>query len=325
MNLKAARRFIESHRDFILAAHRSPDGDTLGSCLALRLALQSLGKHAVVACADPVPPFLSYLGGSETVTNEPDHVPEAVIYIDCACHNRVGALEPLLDQAPHCFCIDHHVTNPLESGDGDWVEPTGATAEMIERLLCDMGVPLTKEIAECLYTAIVTDTGNLSYSNTTPDTFRIAGELCATGIDLAELNRRLFRTMPVRKARLLARTLDKMMFYEDGLIALSCITKSDLEACGAVEADVEGLIDYLRDLESVEVACTLREAADGTIRGSLRAKRGADVSAPAVRLGGGGHPRAAGLTLKAPMEQAKEQLLPELIRAIEEWKASLPS
>lgn len=325
MNFTTARRFLESHQDFILAAHRSPDGDTLGSCLALRLALLSIGKRATVACVDEVPQYLRFLPGSETVTNAPDHVPEAVIYIDCACHSRVGDLEAFYDQALYCFCIDHHITNPCESKDGDWVEPVSATAEMIERLVVDMQIPLTKEIAACLYTAIVTDTGNLSYSNTTPDTFRIAGELCSAGIDLSELNRRLFRTMPVRKARLLARTLDRMEFYEDGLIAISCITKQDLDACGASEADVEGLIDYLRDLEPVEVACTLRESKEGVIRGSLRAKCGADVAKPAARFGGGGHPRAAGLTMYEPIEQAKQRLLPELIEAVREWKASLPS
>ncbi|MBR0081192.1 MAG: bifunctional oligoribonuclease/PAP phosphatase NrnA [Clostridia bacterium] len=322
MNLEAAKRFVESHHDFLLAAHRSPDGDTLGSCLAFRLALLSMGKRATVVCVDPVPPHLSYLTGSETVVSSVSEAPEAAIYVDCACHSRADALEPVLDRAPYCFCIDHHLTNPCESKDGDWVESTGATAELIYRLLAALEVPITVEIAECLYTAIVTDTGNFAYSNTTPDTFRIAGELCKAGIDLPEINRRLFRTMPLRKARLIAHTLDTAEFLEDETAAIACITQQDLDACGATEADCEGLIDYLRDIETVEVACTLRESADGTIRGSLRAKRSADVTALAIRFGGGGHPRAAGFSLAGPMEAAKEKVVAALTALIQAWKAS---
>lgn len=325
MNLSAAKRFIESHTEFVLAAHRSPDGDTLGSCLALRLALLRLQKKATVACVDPVPPYLRFLPGSETVTQSLKSAPEAAIYIDCADHARADALEPVLESAPHRFGIDHHETNPRQTKDGDWVEPVGATAELIARLIEALGVPLDRDIATCLFTGIATDTGNFSYSNTTPDTFRIAAELVREGIELPELNRRLFRAMSVPKGRLVAHTLERMALYENDSVAVSCITQSDLERCGASEADCEGLIDYLRDLEPVEIACTLRESADGKIRVSLRSKRGADVSRIASAFGGGGHRRAAGCTTDGPMERASEMLLKELIEAIHTWKASLPS
>ena len=322
MNLESAKRFIESHQDFLLAAHRSPDGDTLGSCLALRLALLSMGKQAVVACVDEVPRYLRYMTGSETVAHTVERVPEAVIYVDCGDHSRADALVPMLDQAPYCFCIDHHGTNPRESKDGDWVEEVAATGEMIFRLLVAMYVPITKEIAECLYTAIVTDTGNFAYSNTTPETFRIAGELCSVGVRLSELNLILFRTMPLCKARLIAKTLTDAELFEDDTVALGCVTQEDLKNVGASEADCEGTINYLRDIETVEIACTLRESPDGKIRGSLRSKRGADVSGIATAFGGGGHVRAAGFTLPGSMEQAKQRVIPELIRAVQAWKES---
>ena len=325
MNLFAAKDFIQSHNDFLLAAHRSPDGDTLGSCLALRLALLALGKTVTVACVDPVPPYLAFLPGAKTVTAHPDHVPEAAIYIDCADHSRIAELEVVTEAAPYRFCIDHHGTNPKRTKDGDWVEEVGATAEMIERLIVELLVPLTKDMATCLFTGIATDTGNFAYSNTTPDTFRIAAELVEAGIELPELNRRLFRTMPVRKGRLIAHTLQTMELYENESVAVACVTKADLDRCGADEADCEGLIDYLRDLAPVEIACTLRESADGFIRGSLRAKQGADVSVVAQQFRGGGHVRAAGCTLDGPMESAKAQIVPALIEAVKQWKASLPS
>lgn len=322
MNLLTAKQFIEAHNDFVLAAHRSPDGDTLGSCLALRLALIQLGKKAIVACVDPVPPYLRFLPGSETIVHTVDPIPEAAIYIDCGDHARTDALEPLLEQAPYRFCIDHHGTNPKNTKDGDWVENVAATAELIERLLRAMSVMITGDIATCLFAGIATDTGNFSYSNTTPDTFRIAAELVETGIELPELNRRLFRTMPVCKARLIAHTLGTMELYEQDAIAIACITNDDLRAAQATEADCEGLIDYLRDMEPVEIACTLRESSDGKIRGSLRAKRGADVSVIAQKFNGGGHQRAAGLTLQGPIEAAKEAVLKELFLAVKQWKAS---
>lgn len=322
MNLESAKRFIESHHDFLLAAHRSPDGDTLGSCLALRLGLIALGKRADVVCADEAPKYLRFLSGSDTVLHVVKSTPEAVLYVDCADHSRVGAIAAMLEQAPYAFGIDHHTTNPRESKNGDWVESVGATGELIYRLLTALNVPITMEIAECLFTALATDTGNFAYSNTTPDTFRIAGELCKTGIDLSELNRILFRTIPVQKSRLIARVLETAALYENDRIAIACITRQDLAETHADEAYCEGLVDYLRDMEPVEIACVMRESADGSIRGSLRAKRFADVSAPAKALGGGGHPRAAGFTMNGPLSEARETVLQMLRASIQAWKES---
>lgn len=322
MSLKQAKAFFESHHDFLLAAHHTPDGDTLGSCLALRLGLLQMNKSAVVACEDHVPPFLAFLPGADTVARSVSRAFEAAVYVDCAEHRRAGAVESAVESAAYRFSIDHHGTNPRGTKDGDWVEDVGATAELVEILLKELGVTITPEIAVCLYTGIATDTGNFSYSNTTGQTFRIAAELMESGFDLPEINRTLFRTMPVRKGRLIAHTLQAMELYEDDSVALACVTREDLARCGADEADCEGLIDYLRDLAPVEVACTLRETHDGTIRVSLRAKRGADVSVVAQKFSGGGHVRAAGCTLSGPMAQAKAELIPALTEAVRTWKAS---
>ena len=325
MNLEIAKNYIESHCDFILAAHRSPDGDTLGSCLALRLAILALGKHAEVVCTDSVPPYLSFLPGSETVLNELKRSYEAAIYIDCADHSRTASLETQLEQCDFRFCIDHHGTNPKNSKDGDWVEEVGATGEMIFRLITALRIPSTKDIATCLYTAIATDTGNFSYSNTTPDTFRIAASLLETGINLPELNRRLFREMPLRKGKLIGRTLNQMKLYDDDSVAIALISRNMLDECNAYEADCEGLIDYLRDLEPVEIACIIRESSDGTLKGSLRSKKGADVSKVASAFGGGGHIRAAGFSLNCCLADAEKLVLSEIKKELKQWKESLMS
>ena len=318
MNLAAAVAFIQSHQSFYLAAHQSPDGDTLGSCLALRAALLAMGKDATIVCPDSMPNNLSYLDGIDTVRNGEGLEPpkEAVLYIDCADHPRTGSLQPLLEQAPFAFCIDHHGTNPRTTKDGDWVEEVGATGELILQLIEALKVPITKEIAVALYTAITTDTGNFAYSNTTAETFLAGAKLVTYGIDLPELNRRLFRTMPLSKARLIAYVLGNMQLHHGNQLGIVAIPHAVFTEFGASKEDCEGLIDYLRDIDVVEVACVLREEADGTVRVSMRSKRFCDVAKVGKAFGGGGHVRAAGCTLYLPIEAALIAMRDALIGAL---------
>ncbi len=318
MNLGQAVRFIQSHQSFYLAAHQSPDGDTLGSCLALREALLLLGKDATVVCVDRVPDTLRFLEGFDTVTGTDGIEPpkEAVVYVDCADHKRTGALQATLEAAPYQFCIDHHGTNPKESKDGDWVEEVSATGELILRLIEALNVPVTKTIAVALYTAIATDTGNFSYGNTSPESFEAAAKLLGYGIDLPELNRVLFREMPVRKAKMIAYTLGHMELSADGRLNLCAIPASALKDCDATKEDCEGLIDWLRDIDTVEAACVLRES-DGCVRVSMRSKRYCDVAAIAKRFGGGGHVAAAGCTLYQPLEEAVRTMREALTKALQ--------
>ena len=316
MNLERAAAFLQSHQSFVLAAHQSPDGDTLGSCLALRAALLGMGKEATVVCPDPVPDYLRFLVGADTVMGTDGIEPprEAVIYVDCADHGRTGALQFVLEQAPYQFCIDHHGTNPKCTKDGDWVEKAGATGELILRLLEETGVPVTQEIAVALYTAITTDTGNFAYSNTTADSLRAGAKLLECGIDVPELNRVLFRSMRLSKAKLIAYVLNGMELLRDGEIAVAAIPGSVLNAYGATKEDCEGLIDFLRDIDAVEVACVLRESPDG-VRVSMRSKRTCDVAAIGKRFGGGGHQRAAGCTLHMPLKDALSTMKEALLKA----------
>ncbi len=318
MNLDRAVQFIQSHQSFYLAAHQSPDGDALGSCLALREALLSLGKDAVVVCPDAAPKNLSFLEGIDTVIGADGLEPpkEAVIFIDCADHKRTGKLQATLESAPYQFCIDHHGTNPRTSKDGDWVEEVGATGELILRLLEALGVSLTHGMAVALYTAISTDTGNFSYSNTSADVFLSAAKLMEFDIDLPELNRVLFRTMRLSKAKLLAYALQSMELSENGRLNVVALPKSVLDGFGADKEDLEGIIDYLRDIDTVEAACVLKES-DDAIRVSMRSKRLCDVAAVAQKFGGGGHQRAAGCTLHTTLSEATRLLTEALKDALQ--------
>jgi phosphoesterase RecJ-like protein len=206
--------------------------------------------------------------------------------VDCADLARAGRCEPLFHAAKATLNIDHHGTNDSYADD-NFVQKSGATGELIYGILNALGVELNKNIASCLYAAITTDTGNFSYGNTTSDTLRIAAELLDTGIDLPYLNRCLFRTVPYHKVKLHALAVSKSKLYEHNRIGISYLTRKDVESCGATGEDTEGIIDSIRDIDTVEVAALLREGEDGMIRVSLRGKACADVSRIATRYGGG--------------------------------------
>lgn len=303
-----AAEFIKTHDDFILIAHVSPDGDALGSCLALYCALLSLGKKAQVVCQEPVPHTYRFLPYADRVCFPADAVPaETVIAVDCADLLRTGACKALFQSAKYTLCIDHHETNPLYAQE-NFVEIVAATGELIFRVLCCLGVAVDQNMATCLYTALACDTGNFAYSNTTPDTFRIMAELLESGIDLPEVNRRLFRSEPVRKARLRARAITKMKLTCDEKIGVAALSLQDFIDCNATGEDNEGVIDAIRDIDTVEAAAVLRECKDAAIRVSLRAKHEADVSIVAQKFGGGGHRRAAGCTLYCSLEEAERRI-----------------
>jgi len=284
-----AVRFLRANDDILLIAHVSPDGDTLGSSFALFGALQDLGKRVQVVCEDPVPAIYRFLPFSDQLL-------------------LPAQARPLFRAAKATLNIDHHGTNDRYA-DENFVQKAGATGELIFNVLASLKVTLNKSIASCLYAAITTDTGNFSYSNTTPDTLRIAAELLDVGIDLPYLNQKLFRTVPFHKLRLHALAVTKAQLYEYGRIGISMLTLEEISSCGASAEDTEGIIDNIRDIDTVEVAALLRESDDGQVRVSLRGKSCADVSKIATKFGGGGHKLAAGCTMKPPLEDAAAQIL----------------
>lgn len=302
--LDAAVRFFSEQNDIVFMAHVSPDGDTLGSCLALYLMAQQLGKTAQIVCEEPVPAIYRFLPCAAAVTLPGDaREAAAAMCVDCADIARTGACAPLYHAAKATFNIDHHGTNNRYA-DGNFVRHCAATGELVYALLRALRLRLTPDIAACLFAAIATDTGNFSYSNTTADTFRITAELLDAGVDLPELNRRLFRTIPYRKTKLLGLAITKIELFCAGRGGIGFLTQEELRACGATGEDAEGIIDSIRDIDSVEIAALLRESTDGRIRVSLRGKSTVNVNDIAVAFGGGGHRFAAGCTLDMPMEMA---------------------
>jgi len=299
----AVLQTIGSEERFLLVTHENPDGDALGSLIAMQALLRALGKDSLMVITPddfPLPHEYRFLSLDGLVTGPPpDLETRTVMFLDCGNLDR----NPLaaLHDAGSLVNIDHHHDNTRFGTINYVVEDASCTAEIVWDLLHATGVELTTPLAEALYVGLVTDTGRFSYENTSGRAHRMAAELIAAGVDVAAMYRRIYEEMPEAKLRLLCRALSSMRVFADGRLATAVLTVEDFAETGAEDSHSEGVIDHLRALAGVKVAMLVREiVANG--RGiqrkvSLRATdNDIDVSAIARLHGGGGHRRAAGFT-----------------------------
>ncbi len=309
-------RVLREHQHFAILSHVRPDGDALGSQLALALSLQQLGKDVRVWNEDGMLEKYSFLPRAELLTKPPataDNV-DVAIALDTAIQNRLGTAFGAIGSAKIWINIDHHPSNP---GYGDMVivDPSApATGEIIFRLIKSQGLPFNHDIAENLYAAISTDTGSFQYPNTSARTFEIAAELVrAGGLNIGQLSQLLYESYPRRRLELLRELLRTMRFTEHDRVAsftLSLKTAADL---GVLPEDNEGLIDHLRAIRSVIVAVFFEELKDGKVRVSMRSKNEAfDVCAICQKFGGGGHTLAAGARIRGSLAEVEEKFLEEI-------------
>ncbi|MCR5610903.1 MAG: bifunctional oligoribonuclease/PAP phosphatase NrnA [Clostridiales bacterium] len=317
-SVKAIIEGIEKFDAFTLITHVSPDGDTLGSALAMYLLITGMGKKAEVVCDEPVPRIYSFLPCADRVVLPDDAKGyDCVITCDCADIQRFRKTERLFRTAKHTMLIDHHFTNRGYADVNLIVPDAAAACEIIYDLYRFMDKPIAGDAAVCLYTGIVTDTGNLTYSNTTPKCIRMVADMYENGLNITEINRYIYRTVPYSKTRLQGFVLSNMKLEHDGKIGVATLTVAEMEGFGATNEDCEGIVDKVRDVDSVRVAVFIREGRDGTFKVSLRSKECADVAKIANKYGGGGHPAAAGYTSHDPLSttianvlrDAEEELL----------------
>ncbi len=293
---------LKEHDSFSILTHVSPDGDTLGSALAVRLLLKELGKTAEVICEEPVPHIYEFLPGAQSVVLPSEAKGcKVVIACDCADKQRFKKCEAIFENASLTLAIDHHFTNKGYADINVIRADASAVCEIVFDLYHAMGVKIGEDAAVCIYTGIVTDTGNLTYSNTSPRAIRMVADLLAEGLNITEVNRLIYRTVPYVKTRIQGHVLSNMKLMEDGRIGLATLTIGEMDSYGATNEDCEGLVDSVRDVESVKVAVFIREGRDGTFKVSLRSKECADVGRIAGKYGGGGHPAAAGYSSKEPL------------------------
>src|SRR5271157_46373 len=300
---------IGRRQKFICTSHARPDGDAVGSALACCQILRSMGKQANVVLSDGVPGIYRPLPFSDSVLRTTDHAPqaEAVIILECDSVQRT-CLTGL--EQHYLINIDHHATaRPF--GDLNWIDPNAcATAEMIFRLAREAGVKISPEVATCLYTAVLTDTGSFCFHGTTERTFALAQELVRRGADPVRIAHNVYFSTHVSKMRLLGAALSSLR--TDGTLAWMHVDRAAMESCHANDEDCEGLVNYALAIHGIEVALFFREQSDGRFRISLRSKGRVNVAAVAEVFGGGGHQCASGCALDGPLPAALEQLLAEL-------------
>jgi phosphoesterase RecJ-like protein len=312
---------IRSHDRFVVTTHENPDGDALGSLVAMTLALRELGKDAVMYLFGevPLPREYRFMALGDLVRTLPDDVPERVLVaVDAANESRLGPEHrQLLDDAPLVIDIDHHHDNSRFGDLNLIVADASSTGEILRDLLAELGVDLTPPIAEALYIAIVTDTGRFQYANTTAKALRLAAELVEAGADVHRVFQGVYENVSFAKLKLLARALENAQLLEGGRLVVSHLEKDDFEAAAADEPFSEGIIDSLRAVEGSEMAALIREppTQNGPLRRvSLRTtEQGLDVSAIARKSGGGGHKQAAGFPSEASVEEITEFIRREFL------------
>lgn len=294
---------------FLVCSHSRPDGDAVGSMLAMGMVLAQMGKRADLVTADRIPNVYRQLPGAEDIRCAMRvHGPyDAVILLECDGleRARLRGLEPFF-----LVNIDHH-TSAREFGHVNWIDRGAASVgELVHRLAKAAGCTVTPEMAACLYTTILTDTGGFCYGGTRASTFALAEELTLAGADPVAIAREIYFTAPTSRLLLLGAALSNLK--RDGRLAWLWITNHDMVRTCAAEEDCEGIVNCAISIAGVETAAFLRELPEGVIRISLRSKGRVDVAGIAVKLGGGGHENAAGVTLDGPLPRALEQILGEL-------------
>lgn len=290
-----------------LVSHLNPDGDTMGSALALKNGLDKLGKRTAVFCQDKVPDNISFLKGADEYRYPEDASGERfdlLICVDVADLDRLGTCASLMERCAHTAQIDHHGTNP-NYAECNCVDREGpATALVIRELLARLGVELDADIAACLYVAISTDTGNFAFASTTPEAFRVTAELLEAGLPLSEINRRLYRQREMPQVLLMQRALSSLTFHHGGAITSMMLTRQDFADCGALSEHADTLVNYGLDILGVRMAVLARETGTpGEVKLSLRAVEPDSISGVATSFGGGGHELAAGATVHGTVEE----------------------
>lgn len=313
-NLKAMAEVIQKARRLLLCGHVMPDGDSLGSALALGLGLRLLGKEVTIVSSDPIPDLYQFLPGVETVIvgKVPEGDYDLLVAVDSSVQERLGsAPEAMLKKGLPVAVIDHHV-NDRPFGHYNYVRTAAAaTGEIIMDLLDLLQVDLELDIAINLYTAIVTDTGSFRYENTTSETHAKTARLLACGVPVSRLSNRIFGEQPLVSLKLLEAALGTLEVSPCGQIAWMSISGALIRSVEASDQHIEGLINYPRKIKGVELAIVFRELDEQRVKVSFRSKYQVDVNLLAGKFGGGGHVRASGCTVDGRLAQVKELILKE--------------
>jgi len=314
-----AATLLRSADSLVLYTHRNPDGDSVGCVTALAATLEALGKQVRMICPDPLPSYLLAVPGSMAITTVPELVPaDLVVSIDVS---DPGLLFPLAAAEPgyfagvHSLNIDHHFSNTRYAR-YNLVDHTAAAAtEIVFDLIRELGLPLDLDLATSLMYGIVNDTHSFQNSNTTPRTLAMSSELVAAGANLSRIVFDLLLVRSAASARLWALVLPTLLFHDHERVAFLTVTQEALTRAGAGMTDADGLVEFLRNIRNVDLAVLFKETDPDTYRLSMRASEALDATVVAGAFGGGGHQRAAGCDISAPLAVAQAKVLAEYLGA----------
>lgn len=312
-----ALELINKHNNIFICSHVQPDGDNIGSTLALAMAIKKLkGRNANVIKVDEVPTDFHFLPNVDMFKEQDiSQNVDLLISLDSSDLNRLGVGRELLLKANKVINIDHHITNE-NFGDINIVyDKAGSTAEIIYKFIKNMDIDIDKDIATCLYTGISTDTGRFMYSNTTYETHLIVAELIKAGIDINNINVNIYQNRSIERTKLFLDALNNLELVLEGRVGLVSITQEMLKQNDAIMEDSEGVVSFIRDINTVEVACLLKEISRDEVKVSLRSKNHVDVSQICIKFGGGGHVKAAGCTINENIDKAKQMVLNEILES----------
>lgn len=309
---------IEKAKKILIVSHINPDGDTLGSSLALYLALKKTYKNVLIVSSDPVPDMFKFLPAADSIIINPDVNDNSLkdidvaITVECPTFDRVGRIEKVIKNIRTIINIDHHLGNGYY-GKINYVDTNAsAVGEQVFKLINKLSCGIDSDIATCLYVSILTDTGSFSYSNTTSETHKIVAELLKFGLDIFKINNLIYENNSAGKLKLLSKVLNSISMSKDCRVSWIILTKEMLKETSTLDNEADGFVNYPRSIKGVEVSILFRETDDGKIRVSLRSNGKINVNEIAVKFNGGGHERAAGCTISGDLKIIQDLVLKEV-------------
>ncbi|OXM84714.1 DHH family phosphoesterase [Paenibacillus rigui] len=319
IQLQEAARFIQENDDFLVVSHIQPDGDAAGSTFAMAWMLTALGKRFTLINEGSIPDKFKYMaaGQHKVINLESDAVTEQfshVISLDCADYSRMGKVHQGFSEQVTMLNIDHHATNDLFGTTNVVNASAAATVEILYDLSLELGIVFSHELNVCIYSGLLTDTGGFRYANTTPKVMQIAADMLQRGVKGHELAEHLLEKLTYPQITLLQRTLQSLSFAHNKQVGWLAVTLDDLAESGASGEDLDGLVNYPRNVEGVEVGLLFKERA-GIVKVSLRSAGRVDVAQVAKTFGGGGHVRAAGCAINGTLQEAIERVVKEVGKA----------
>jgi len=303
---------IKESDNIVLISHVNPDGDALGSSLSMYNILKKMGKNVSIVNMTDLASYLDFLPNYDKVKKQLPKKIDLMISFDCGSFDRLG-----IEEKPNFLInIDHHISN-TNYGDINLIEDAASTSQVVFNILEANNIEIDKDSATCIYTALVTDTGNFQYESVTSEVFRIASELVKCGVEPDFISKMLYERDRLSRLRFLAKALDTLELSLEGKVGIVEVTNELMAKTGAIKDDTDGLVNMVRKLETVEVAIMLREEENGDIKVSLRSKNYVDVSKIAVKYGGGGHIRASGATISGKsFSEIKDMLIQDIKGAL---------